>query len=158
MDTPPLPPVNQFLCFAVYSANLAFNRLYGSLLAEHGLTYPQYLVIAVLSNQDSARVTELADILNHESNTLTPMLKRMEAAGLVRRQRSGKDERVVNVTLGPAGKSLAVTLGCVPGDVGAALNLSQPEAAGLAVQLNSLARSLRRHVSPRAAAPSPPAA
>jgi DNA-binding MarR family transcriptional regulator len=152
MDTPALPPLNQFLCFAVYSANLAFNRLYGSLLAEHGLTYPQYLVLAVLSNRGTAKVTELADVLNLESNTLTPLLKRMEAAKLVNRTRSRDDERVVHVNLAPAGKALATTLGCVPGDVAAALKMSQAEAVNLTAELTALARGLRAHVARHQAA------
>jgi DNA-binding MarR family transcriptional regulator len=87
------------LCFAVYSAAHAFNAAYKPFLEPLGLTYPQYLVLMVLWEQDGLMVREIGDRLNLDSGTLTPMLKRLEAAGFVKRQRDKKDERQVRVQL-----------------------------------------------------------
>ncbi|WP_417700249.1 MarR family winged helix-turn-helix transcriptional regulator [Pseudophaeobacter sp.] len=98
--------LDDLLCFALYSANNAMGRLYRPLLAPHGLTYPQYLVLVALWQRDGQKVTDLGAALNLESNTLTPLLKRMEQAGLVQRQRSQEDERSVIVTLTSKGREL----------------------------------------------------
>ncbi|MCD9147234.1 MarR family winged helix-turn-helix transcriptional regulator [Pseudophaeobacter flagellatus] len=98
--------LDDLLCFALYSANNAMGRLYRPLLARHGLTYPQYLVLVALWQRDGQKVTDLGVALNLESNTLTPLLKRMEQAGLVQRQRSQEDERSVIVTLAAKGRGL----------------------------------------------------
>ena len=95
-----------FLCFAVYSANLAFGKAYRPLLDELGLTYTQYITLVCLSEQDGQTVSELGGKLFLESNTLTPILKKLEAMGLVQRERSAADERQVLVTLTPAGRRL----------------------------------------------------
>ena len=92
------------LCFALYSASLAMTRLYKPLLDELGLTYPQYLAMLVLWEQDGVMVSELGDRLSLDSGTLTPLLKRLEAAGLVARIRDVQDERRVHVTLTAAGQ------------------------------------------------------
>jgi len=89
--------LDDFLCFGVYSTGLAFNRLYKPLLDRYGLTYPQYLVMVALARRDDQTVGELGGQLFLESNTLTPLIKRLEAAALVTRQRDTKDERVVRV-------------------------------------------------------------
>ena len=83
-------PFANMLCFSVYAAQLAFNRLYKQLLAPHGLTYLQYLVLVALAQAEDRTVGELGDVLFLESNTLTPLLKRMEAAALVVRRRDAK--------------------------------------------------------------------
>lgn len=98
--------LDELLCFALYSANNAMGRLYRPLLAQHGLTYPQYLVLVALWQRDGQTVNELGVALNLESNTLTPLLKRMEAAELVQRRRNPKDERSVIVTLTAKGSGL----------------------------------------------------
>lgn len=98
--------LDELLCFSLYSANHAMTRLYRPLLAELGVTYPQYLVLVALWEKDSQRVSELGERLALESNTLTPLLKRMEAAGLLLRRRNPSDERSVIVALTDQGRSL----------------------------------------------------
>ena len=96
--------LDDFLCFAVYSANLALNRLNKPVLDELGLTYPQYLVLVVLYEQDNQTVSALGDKLFLDSSTLTPLLKRLEALGHLTRQRDPEDERQVRVRLTPRGR------------------------------------------------------
>lgn len=95
-----------YLCFAVYSANLAFGRAYRPILDALGLTYPQYIALIALWEQDGQTVTELGEKLFLESNTLTPLLKKLEAAGYLRRERGREDERQVLVSLTPEGRAL----------------------------------------------------
>src|SRR5471032_1613915 len=95
-----------FLCFSIYSANLAFGRAYRPILDELGLTYTQYIAIIALWEQDRQTVTSLGEKLFLESNTLTPILKKLEAMGYLRRQRDPKDERQVVVSLTDAGRRL----------------------------------------------------
>ena len=97
--------LEDFLCFAMYSANLAINRLYKPLLDQLGLTYPQYLVLAALYDEDNQTVGNLGDKLFLDSSTLTPLLKRMEKAGYLSRQRDPGDERQVRIRLTPRGRS-----------------------------------------------------
>src|SRR6185295_14021441 len=99
-----LPKLDDFLCFATYSANLAFNRVYKPVLDELGLTYPQYIVLVALYEQDDQTVSGLGDKLFLDSSTLTPLLKRMEAMGHLTRQRNPEDERQVRVRLTPQGR------------------------------------------------------
>ena len=94
------------LCFALYSTSLAMTKLYKPLLAPLGLTYPQYLVMLVLWERDGLTVGEIAERVFLDSPTVTPLLKRLEAAGLVSRDRSPQDERQVLITLTPAGRGL----------------------------------------------------
>ena len=94
------------LCFALYSASLAMTKLYKPLLAPLGLTYPQYLVMLLLWEHASMSVSGLGERLYLDSGTLTPLLKRMEAAGLLIRKRSSQDERRVDISLTPAGIEL----------------------------------------------------
>ncbi|WP_136636255.1 MarR family winged helix-turn-helix transcriptional regulator [Pseudooceanicola onchidii] len=98
MDDTPLG-TQDLICFALYSANNAMNRLYRPLLAQLGLTYPQYLVLVSLWDRDGKTVGQLGAELGLESNTLTPLLKRMAEAGLVTRTRADADERVVVIAL-----------------------------------------------------------
>jgi DNA-binding MarR family transcriptional regulator len=95
-----------FLCFAVYSANLAYGKAYRPILDQLGLTYTQYITLICLYEQDGQSVSELGAKLFLESNTLTPILKKLEAMGYVRRQRSKADERVLVVSLTDKGKRL----------------------------------------------------
>ena len=97
--------LGEFLCFAIYSANLAINRAYKPLLDKLGLTYPQYLVLAALYDQDDQTVGSLGEKLFLNSSTLIPLLKRMERAGYLTRQRDPKDERQVRIRLTPRGRS-----------------------------------------------------
>src|SRR5436190_16074857 len=92
------------LCFSLYSASLAMTKLYKPLLDEIGLTYPQYLAMLVLWERDGLMVSELGERLYLDSGTLTPLLKRLEAAGLIARIRAVEDERRVHITLTAAGR------------------------------------------------------
>jgi MarR family transcriptional regulator, organic hydroperoxide resistance regulator len=146
--TPSAPaddPLDQFLCFSVYSAGLAFNRVYKPLLDPYGITYPQYLALVALSGKEGQTVSALGEKLHLESNTLTPLIKRLEAAGLVTRTRDTQDERVVRLGLTPAGRSLAETaLGCVPAEVLKATGLDRAALGALNAELASLSKALRR--------------
>ena len=106
--------LENFICFAMYTANHAMNRVYKPLLDELGLTYPQYLVMVALWAEDGQTVGGIGDKLFLESSTLTPLLKRLEAAGLIRRERSKEDERVVVIRLSDEGKALKTKAATVP--------------------------------------------
>ncbi len=98
--------LGDFLCFAVYSANLAFGRAYRRGLDELGLTYPQWIAIVALWEEDGQTVSALGDKMFLESNTLTPILKKLESMGYLRRQRDPADERQVRVSLTEEGRRL----------------------------------------------------
>ena len=105
--TPPqMPRLGDFLCFAVYSANLAYGRAYKPILDELGLTYTQWITIVALWEHDEQTVSSLGDKLFLESNTLTPILKKLEALGYLERRRGARDERQVIVRLTDAGRAL----------------------------------------------------
>jgi len=99
-------PLNEMLCFTVYSTAHAFNRAYKPLLDALGLTYPQYLVMLTLWERDKVTVKEIGEQLHLDSGTLTPLLKRLEAAGLLRRARDAADERQVRISLTPKGEGM----------------------------------------------------
>jgi DNA-binding MarR family transcriptional regulator len=103
---PDLPKLGDFLCFAVYSANLAFGRAYRPILDKLGLTYTQYVTLVALSEGEDQTVGELGDKLFLESNTLTPILKKLESLGLVERRRDPADERQVRVNITSAGRKM----------------------------------------------------
>jgi DNA-binding MarR family transcriptional regulator len=103
---PKSPKLADFLCFAIYSANLAFGKAYKPILDELGLTYTQYITIIALWEQDTQTVSGLGEKLFLESNTLTPILKKLEAMGYLHRQRDSADERQVLVSLTNAGRRL----------------------------------------------------
>ena len=115
------------ICFAIYSAAHAFNRVYKPLLDRLGLTYPQYLVMLVLWERDGVAVKEIGERLYLDSGTLTPLLKRLEQAGLVRRTRSTEDERQVLIGLTAQGQSLRDKARSVPQSILAATQCSVPE-------------------------------
>lgn len=111
MSTKTLTPaperkLGDFLCFAVYSANLAFGKAYRPILEALSLTYTQYITLICLSERDRQTVRELGQNLFLESNTLTPILKKMEEMGYVRRERDTTDERQVVVSLTDSGRAL----------------------------------------------------
>lgn len=106
MPSDELLKLDHQLCFAIYSANLAFNQVYRKFLKPLGLTYPQYLVMLILWEQDIVTVSKIGDLLKLESSTLTPMLKRMQASGFIDRQRSDQDERQVMISLTSKGTDL----------------------------------------------------
>lgn len=98
--------LGDFLCFAIYSANLAFGRAYRKGLEDLGLTYPQWIAIVALWEQDDQTVSELGEKMFLESNTLTPVLKKLETMGYLRRQRDPADERQVRISLTDEGRLL----------------------------------------------------
>jgi MarR family transcriptional regulator, organic hydroperoxide resistance regulator len=102
------------LCFSLYACSRAIFRLYRPYLDELNLTYPQYLVLLVLWERKQSTVKELGELLGLDSGTLTPMLKRMEAAGLVERKRSAEDERVVMITITEDGNHIKEKAVCIP--------------------------------------------
>lgn len=106
-------PLEDQLCYSIYSANMAIQRAYKPLLDELGLTYPQYLVLNVLWRDDQQSVGAIADRLGLESSTLTPLLKRLEGAGLVHRARNPENERQVVVELTEKGRALRLQAGCL---------------------------------------------
>ncbi len=104
--------LSDFLCFAVYSTNLAFGRAYKTLLDEVGLTYLQYAALIALHEEDGQTVSQLGDKLFLESSTLTPLLKRLEGMGHVVRKRDSADERQVRVSLTESGRKVFETAFC----------------------------------------------
>lgn len=113
-DDADLMRLDELLCFPIYAANHLLGRLYRPLLDRVGLTYPQYLVMLVLWEFGTQSVGELGQRLYLDSGTLTPLLKRLETAGLVSRARARSDERRVEVSLTPAGRALRKKAGEVP--------------------------------------------
>ncbi|MDR6535895.1 MarR family transcriptional regulator [Variovorax soli] len=126
------------LCFAVYSASLAMTKLYKPLLDKLKLTYPQYLVMLVLWERDGLMVSELGERLSLDSGTLTPLLKRLEANGLVARIRDMADERRVHVSLSTAGRRLKARAATVPACLMAASQCSIEELVALTQQIQQL--------------------
>lgn len=128
------PKLSNFLCFAVYSANLAFGRAYKPILEPLGLTYTQYIAMVALHEDDDLTVGVLGEKLFLESNTLTPILKKLESMGYLRRRRDPADERQVRVSLTPAGRRVLET------DLGASL----VEAIGLGEDFPTVQRTVTR--------------
>lgn len=134
--------LSDHLCFAVYSAGHAFNRAYKPHLERLGLTYPQYLTMMVLWEQDGLPVKAIGARLGLDSGTLTPLLKRLEAAGLLARCRDARDERSVRVGLTEAGRALREKAEGVPFAIGCAMGRSMPEIAALREQIVALRDAL----------------
>jgi DNA-binding MarR family transcriptional regulator len=132
------PKLDVQLCFALYSASLAMNKVYRKLLQPIGLTYPQYLVMMVLWEDESLSVSEIGARLFLDSATLTPLLKRLEAAGLVARLRSREDERHVVISLTPSGKALQAKAGKVQESVFCATQCTPSELKHLKAELEAL--------------------
>ncbi|HEU0035865.1 MAG TPA: MarR family transcriptional regulator [Kofleriaceae bacterium] len=126
------------LCFALYTASRAMTAVYAPVLEPLGLTYPQYLVMLVLWDHDGERVSVIGERLHLDSATLTPLLKRLEAAGLVERRRSTVDERVVEVFLTAAGKRLKRRASDVPKCLFERSGMTVAELAKLRAQLTEL--------------------
>lgn len=126
--------LSNFLCFAVYSANLAFGRAYKPILDGLGLTYTQYIAMIALSETDDQTVSELGEKLFLESNTLTPILKKLEQSGYISRVRDPADERQVRVNLTPAGRRL----------LDKEISMSVIEAAGLGDEFPIVQKSVVR--------------
>ena len=134
------------LCFAIYSTAHAFNRVYKPLLDRLGLTYPQYLVMLVLWEQDGVAVKEIGERLFLDSGTLTPLLKRLEAAHLVRRTRSSEDECQVLIALTVQGQALRERAKAVPPAIFSASGCSLGELSSLRKSLVALRDQLNAAV------------
>lgn len=130
------------LCFALYSANLAMHKLYRGLLKDLALTYPQYLVMLVLWERDGLMVSEIGERLFLDSATLTPLLKRLEASGLLTRARAASDERQVIITLTDVGRALRAKAQAMPGQVLCAAACEPDELVQLRDELARLRDSL----------------
>ena len=130
------------LCFALYSASLAMTKAYKPHLDAVGLTYPQYLVLLVLWEQDDQTVSEIGDRLYLDSGTLTPLLKRLEASGYIQRQRDPEDERRVRIVLTTTGKQLKRKVQAVPQTLFEATQCSRKETAAFTETLKALRHNL----------------
>ncbi len=140
-----LPPMSldDHLCFALYSASMAVTRLYKPLLDELGITYPQYLVLSVLDETDGITIGALAGRLSLEPSTITPLVKRLEVAGLVRRRRGKEDEREVRVSLAEAGQGVLERTACLAEAMMARSGLTASELGALNGVVRSFADRLR---------------
>jgi DNA-binding MarR family transcriptional regulator len=132
------------MCFALYAASRALTGLYRPLLDALGLTYPQYLVLLVLWDRGSVPVKELGAALQLDYGTLTPLLKRLEAHGLLRRERRTDDERSVQITLTPEGTALRERARAVPTFIGSSMGLSPAESESLRASLRRLTENVMK--------------
>lgn len=134
------------LCFRLYTASRLLTQAYHPLLSEHGLTYPQYLVLLVLWENDAQPVNDIAKRLFLETNTVTPLLKRMEAEGIVTRSKGKEDARQMIVKLTNKGRDLQKKLTHVPETVGNAViceNVTSETVPGLFTMLDDIIKQLR---------------
>ena len=138
------PPLAEQLCFDLYAASRAVTSAYRPALAELGLTYPQYLVMIVLWDEGTCTVKELSESLHLDHGTLTPLLRRMEASDLVSRQRSGSDERFVEISLTEHGWDLRRHATRIQCDMKALLKLDDDQFAGL----QAILRVITSNVTP----------
>jgi DNA-binding MarR family transcriptional regulator len=143
MTRPKALTLDQHLCFSLYGATIAINRAYKPLLDELGITYPQYLVLNVLWEQSEETIGGIADRLALESSTITPLVKRLEQAGLVERRRNPLDERQVMVTLTAAGTALQERTGCLGETLFAAADMPVEKL----IALNDLVKNFRDSVA-----------
>lgn len=134
--------LENFLCFAIYSTANAVTRAYQPRLATLGLTYPQYLVMVVLWERENQTVKSIGDKLSLDSGTLTPLLKRLESAGLITRRRDTVDERQVLIGLTDEGRSMQKRAEAVPVAMGGAFGCTLDEAKGLRAELISMRDNL----------------
>ncbi|WP_286828618.1 MULTISPECIES: MarR family winged helix-turn-helix transcriptional regulator [Kordiimonas] len=151
-NTPPYTPdapalslkLDDQLCFALYSATNALKKMYRPMLDRLGLTYPQYLVMMVLWEKDGMTVSEIGEKLFLDSATLTPLLKRLEAQGILERKRAAEDERVVRVSLTAKGKALKDDAASVPGEAVTATGCTPSELTTLRDALKRLRTDLMK--------------
>ncbi len=146
-STPTPLNLGEFLCFAVYSANHAFNRVYQPLLRDLGLTYPQFIALVLLWAQDNQTVGELGQKLFLQSNTLTPMLKRLETLGYVRRTRDSADERQVRISLTEDGQKLQLLASDIVRRVRHATGLQNNQVEQLLDEISALRKALESHIA-----------
>jgi DNA-binding MarR family transcriptional regulator len=142
-SSPPYPTMDQKLCFALYSSSLAMLQSYKPMLAETGLTYPQYLVMLVLWEGDGVSIKHLAERVGQDPGSVTPLVKRLEETGFVTRRRQAQDERNLSVELTAAGRALQQKAEEASSRFVVACQLSQTEGGDLRDRLFALARTLR---------------
>ncbi|MGV8885605.1 MAG: MarR family winged helix-turn-helix transcriptional regulator [Microbacteriaceae bacterium] len=140
--------IDEQICFALYRASRSFTALYRELLAPLGLTYPQYLVLIVLWETPSLTVGALGSALQLDSGTISPLVRRLEAMGLLERERSVTDERIVVVRLTTAGRALQAQAAGIPNQICAATGLDLNDVARLRDQLSELTTSVRGSLEP----------
>ena len=138
------PRLDRQVCFALYSASRAATAVYRPVLEQLGLTYPQYLVMLVLWENEPRGVKDLGGELGLDSGTLSPLLKRLEALGFVERRRSGEDERRVAIHLTPAGRDLSGPARAIPQRLADAAGLSLDELEQLRTTLGKLTAALHQ--------------
>lgn len=132
------------LCFALYSTSLAMTKLYKPLLEKLGLTYPQYLVMCILWERDGLALKDIAEQLHIDSGALTPVIKRLEAQGLLQRHRQVDNERTLEIALTPAGLALREQAEEIPLQIGMACATTEDEIHQLRAQLQRLRANLSR--------------
>lgn len=143
VDPPPAPlPLDEQLCFSLYAATIAINRAYKPMLDRLGITYPQFLVLQAIREQDGRTIGQIAERLSLESSTITPLVKRLEAGGLVRRVRDAKDERQVRVTLTDAGRAVRSETTCLSEAIVTKTGLAADELRALTQQVRRLQTAL----------------
>jgi len=135
-------PLARLLCFSVYAANLAFHRTYKAKLSALKITYPQYLTLLLLRVRSGQSVKEIGAHLSLDSNTLTPMIQRLEASGLVRRRRDDDDQRIVHVDITAEGRKIADLSSCVTDELAGAVRISERDASLLQAMLGDLTEQL----------------
>ncbi|MBM6593581.1 MarR family winged helix-turn-helix transcriptional regulator [Microvirga pudoricolor] len=140
------PPLQDQLCYAIYTAGIAIQRAYKPLLDELGLTYPQYLVLNVLWSEDEQTVGAIARTLALESSTLTPLLKRLETSGLLRRSRNRNNERQVVIALTEVGRALQHKAGCLSDALLAASTQTPENLAALNRDVRNLRNAVYSHI------------
>ena len=135
-------PLDSQLCFSLYATTIAVNRLYKPMLDKLGVTYPQYLVLSTLWELGGLTISAIADRLSLEPSMITPLVKRLEAAGFVTRQRNPKDERQVIVSLTAKGRSLNETTACLTDTLLERSGLTPEQLTGLNSQVQALRDAL----------------
>jgi DNA-binding MarR family transcriptional regulator len=139
--------LSDMVCFAIYSTANALTRAYQPILSKLELTYPQFLVMIVLWEQDNRTVSEIGAKLNLDSGTLTPLLKRLEAAGHIARRRDSQDERQVRITLTDEGRALRLAAENIPEQVFCALGQPISDLQDLRAQLLDVRNNLKGSIS-----------
>lgn len=135
-------PLEEQLCFSLYRASMEINRTYKPLLDALGMTYPQYLVLNALWETDGLSISAIGSRLSLESSTITPLVKRLEQAGFVERQRSSQDERQVHVSLTKAGRAIRARTRCLAETLAQKSGMTSKELGALNRQVERLRSAL----------------
>ncbi|MFR9752398.1 MarR family winged helix-turn-helix transcriptional regulator [Nocardia sp. 004] len=139
--------LDEQLCFTLYAASRAMTAVYRPKLKQLGLTYPQYLVMLTLWERDGRSVGDLCHTLHLDSGTLSPLLKRLEAAGLIERRRATDDERRVDIQLTDRGRALHAETDCIPAEIAEAVGMPPEEFLPVRDTLQRLTQSLLSHLN-----------